>query len=138
MNQKEVDIKNKWNHYGMKKESGVNGQMLREQTTAATVNKWLTEVPIKKIIRMLKHVLTDQVQISVEEITVDTEHDGMMMGEDINIQGLIEGQLEILNQTLQYLRSNPQNLWHMDRTKVKKEIIKVAKVLSWQIKWHIR
>lgn len=59
---------------------------------------------------MLKHVPTDQVQISVEEITVDTEHDGMMMGEDINIQGLIEGQLEILNQTLQYLRSNPQNL----------------------------
>ena len=59
---------------------------------------------------MLKHVPTDQVQISVEEITVDTEQDGMMIGEDINIQGLVEGQLEILNQTLQYLRSNPQNL----------------------------
>ena len=48
MNQKEVDIKNKWNHDGMKKESGVNGQMLREQTTAAAVNKWLTEVQIKE------------------------------------------------------------------------------------------
>lgn len=59
---------------------------------------------------MLKHVPTDQVQISVEEITVDTEQDGMTIGEDINIQGLVEGQLEILNQTLQYLRSNPQNL----------------------------
>lgn len=59
---------------------------------------------------MLKHLPTDQVQISVEEITVDTEQDGMMIGEDINIQGLVEGQLEILNQTLQYLRSNPQNL----------------------------
>lgn len=59
---------------------------------------------------MLKHLPTDQVQISVEEITVDTEQDGMTIGEDINIQGLVEGQLEILNQTLQYLRSNPQNL----------------------------
>ena len=90
------------------------------------------------MVRMLKHVPTDQVQISVEEITVDTEQDGMTIGEDINIQGLVEGQLEILNQTLQYLRSNPQNLWHMDRKKVKKEIIKVVKVLSRQIKWHIR
>ena len=90
------------------------------------------------MVRMLKHVPTDQVQISVEEITVDTEQDGMTIGEDINIQGLVESQLEILNQTLQYLRSNPQNLWHMDRTKVKKEIIKVVKVLSRQIKWHIR
>lgn len=62
------------------------------------------------MVRMLKHVPTDQVQISVEEITVDTEQDGMTIGEDINIQGLVEGQLEILNQTLQYLRSNPQNL----------------------------
>ena len=62
------------------------------------------------MVRMLKHLPTDQVQISVEEITVDTEQDGMMIGEDINIQGLVEGQLEILNQTLQYLRSNPQNL----------------------------
>lgn len=62
------------------------------------------------MVRMLKHVRTDQVQISVEEITVDTEQDGMTIGEDINIQGLVEGQLEILNQTLQYLRSNPQNL----------------------------
>lgn len=66
------------------------------------------------MVRMLKHVPTDQVQISVEEITVDTEQNGMTIGEDINIQGLVEGQLEILNQTLQYLRSNPQNLWHMD------------------------
>lgn len=62
------------------------------------------------MVRMLKHLPTDQVQISVEEITVDTEQDGMTIGEDINIQGLVEGQLEILNQTLQYLRSNPQNL----------------------------
>ena len=62
------------------------------------------------MVRMLKHLPTDQVQISVEEITVDTEQDGMTIGEDINMQGLVEGQLEILNQTLQYLRSNPQNL----------------------------
>ena len=58
---------------------------------------------------MIKNIRTDQVQISVEEMTVNTEQDDMMIREDIDILGLNEGQLEILNQTLQYL-NNPQNL----------------------------